>query len=444
MPDDPRVVILGAGFGGLWAARTLARTRTDVILLDRNNYHTFLPLLYQVAAAELSPEDIVYPVRSILRRVPNVQFRLADIQHVDFSSKSVITDGESISYDYLILATGSVTHFFGVPGAAEHAYHLKTLEQGIDLRNQILGCFERALHEKDRDTRRRLLTFIVVGGGPTGVEFAGALAELVRGPLVKDFKQLDFREVRVILVEAERTLLAGFSEKISLYAQNRLHRMGVELHLITKVSEVAGHSVKLNDGAILPTETVIWTAGVRGDPMAEAWGLPIARAGRVRVLPTLQLAGHPDIYVVGDLSQVEDDTRPLPMVAPVAIQQGTTAARNILRQISGGDLAPFHYHDRGTMVTIGRNAAVAHIAGISVTGFSAWAIWLSVHLANLIGFRNRLLVLIDWAWDYLFFERAVRLILPLRADAGFEALEPGGAGKGDNGEPHRGSEEKSA
>lgn len=428
MPNQPRVVILGAGFGGLWAARSLAHTAADVVLLDRNNYHTFLPLLYQVAAAELSPEDIVYPVRSMLRRLSNVQFLLSDIQRIDLSSKTVSANGQAIVYDYLILAMGSVTHFFGVPGAAEHAFHLKTLEQGIDLRNQILSCFERAHHEQDRDSRRRLLTFTIVGGGPTGVEFAGALAELIRGPLTKDYRHIDFHEVRVVLLEAQKALLAGLPEKISAYAQKRLQRMGVDLYLGTMVSEVTGTSVKLKDGTVIPTDTVIWTAGVRGDPMAERWGLPTSGGGRVRVLPTLQLADHPEVYVAGDLAQTEQNGRPLPMIAPVAVQQGTIAARNILRQMKEEDPVPFHYFDLGTMVTIGRNAAVAHIGGLALSGFPAWVIWLTVHLAKLIGFRNRLVVLINWAWDYLFYERAVRLILPLGTRGGPEQPESNPAG----------------
>jgi NADH dehydrogenase len=417
---DPRVVILGAGFGGLWAARSLAHARAEVTLLDRNNYHTFLPLLYQVAAAELAPEDIAYPVRSILRKLPNVHFFLADVQRIEFSSRTIATDGPAIGYDYLILATGSVTHFFGVPGAAEHAFPLKTLEQGITLRNQILCCFERALHEQDRDRRKRLLTFTIVGGGPTGVEFAGALAELIRGPQVKDYQQLDFHEVRVVLLEAMQTLLSGLPKKLCTYAQDRLHRMGVELHLGAMVSEVTGHYVKLKDGTVISTETIVWTAGVRGDPRALLWELPTSAGGRVHVLPTLQLADHPEVFVVGDLVHVEKLGRPLPMIAPVAIQQGTSAARNILRHMRGEAPVPFHYRDRGTMATIGRNAAVAHFAGFAVSGFAAWVVWLSVHLVKLIGFRNRLLVLINWAWDYLFYERAVRLILPLRTVPGLK------------------------
>ncbi len=411
-PNRPRVVIVGAGFGGLWAARALAHFPVDVLLIDRNNYHTFLPLLYQVAAAELGPEDIVHPVRSILRRLPNADFALAEVSKIDFRARWVETNGASIPYDYLILAAGSTTHFFGVPGGAEHAFALKTLEQGIRLRNHILTCFERAAKSGSAEARRRLLTFVIVGGGPTGVEFAGALAELLRRPLVRDFPRLDFREARVVLLEAAESLLPGLPERLRAYALARLRRMGVEVLLKAAVDRVTAQAAHLKDGSVLPSETVVWTAGVRGHPLAETWGLPTVRSGRVATLPTLQVQDYPEIYVIGDLANFEEGGRPLPMIAPVAIQQGRAAAENIKRQISGQAPVPFHYRDRGTMATIGRNAAVAYLAGKAFTGFPAWLIWLGVHLFNLIGFRNRLIVLINWAWDYFLYERAVRLVLP--------------------------------
>ncbi len=410
--NPPRVVIVGAGFGGLWAARSLARLPVDVLLVDRNNYHTFLPLLYQVAAAELEPEAIIYPVRSILRGLPNVHFAMAEVLEIDFNTRVVKISDRVIPYDFLILAIGSTFHFFGVPGAAEHAFALKTLEQGIALRSHILRCFERAVYEPVAERRRQLLTFAIVGGGPTGVEFAGALAELIRGPLRKDYSTLDFREVRVLLLEALESLLPGFPAPLRSYTFERLRWMGLEVRLGAQVSHVNRNAVHLNDGPVIPTETVVWTAGVRGDPRVERWGLSIARGGRVVVLPTLQVSGHPEVYVVGDLALVEEGES-LPMVAPVAIQQGVAAARNIGRQVVGQAPQPFRYRDRGTMATIGRNAAVAKLGTRAFTGFPAWILWLGVHLLNLIGFRNRLIVLINWAWDYFFYERAMRLILPL-------------------------------
>lgn len=410
--DPPRVVIVGAGFGGLWAARALARHPVEVLLIDRSNYHTFFPLLYQVAAAELEPEGIVHPVRSILRRFRNVHFALTEVQGLDLTHRMLKTEAQEIPYDYLILAVGSTSHFFGVAGAAQHAFPLKAMEEAIALRNHILFCFERAVFEPDREKRKQLLTFVIVGGGPTGVEFAGALAELIRGPLVKDYPTLDFREVRVILLEALDGLLPGFPDRLREYAKLRLQQMGVEVWVKATVTEITLETVPLKDGTMIPTETVVWTAGVQGDPTVQPWGLPTAKNGRVPVLPTLQVPGHPEVYVVGDLAYLEENGQSLPMVAPVAIQQGVAAARNIGRQVAGLPPLPFRYQDRGMMVTIGRNAAVAQVGRWNFSGFVAWVIWLSVHLFNLIGFRNRLIVLINWAWDYFLYERAIRLILP--------------------------------
>ena len=408
----PRVVIVGAGFGGLWAARTLAHAPVEVILVDRHNYHTFLPLLYQVAAAELEPEAIAYPVRAILRRYRNVHFRMAEVQEIDGEAHLVRTSQGDIAYDFVIIALGSTPHFFGVSGAAEHAFSLKTMDDAIVLRNHILKCFERATWESDPYERQKLLTSVIVGGGPTGVEFAGALAELIGGPLPKEYPGLNLREVRIVLIEARETLLPGLPQRLQGYTLTRLQRMGVEVRLQTLVSQVEPHTVYFRDGAFLPTETVIWTAGVQGEPRARTWGLPTTHGGRVAVQPTLQVPNRPELYVVGDLAYLETAGLPLPMVAPVAVQQGRWAAENILRQIRGEELRPFRYRDRGTMVTIGRNAAAAYVFGWPFVGFPAWVLWLGVHLFNLIGFRNRLLVLINWAWDYLFYERTVRLILP--------------------------------
>lgn len=418
--DGPRVVIIGAGFGGLWAARALAHRPFHVTLIDRNNYHTFLPLLYQVAAAELEPEQIVYPVRSILRPMPNVDFLMAEVSRIDFEERVVETNAGPVSYDYLIVAAGSTTNFFGAPGA-EHAYPLKTLDEAIRLRNHILCCFERAVSLSDPQQRRKMLSFAIVGGGPTGVEFAGALAELLRGPLRKDFSKLGLSDSKVILLEAAGGLLGGLPKRLAVYALERLRRMGVDVRLNAAVSRIEADAVHLKDGTVVPAETVVWTAGVRGERSAAGWGLPVDRSGRVRVEPTLQLSGRPEVYAVGDLARFEQDGRPLPMVAPVATQQATTAARNIRRQSSGQPLMPFRFRDPGMMATIGRNAAVAHFAGLAITGFPAWLAWLGVHLVKLIGFRNRLMVLTNWAWDYFLYERAVRLILPTASCHGPDA-----------------------
>lgn len=393
IPDRPRVVIIGAGFAGLWVARTLFHSQTDVLLLDRNNYHTFFPLLYQVAAGELEPEDIVHPVRSILRGQQNIRFLMNEVTGINLVAKQVKTTDHVFPYDFLILAIGSTPHFFGVTGADEHAFQLKTLEHAIALRNHILFHFERALCETDPERRRRMLTFAIVGGGPTGVEFAGALAELIRGPLVKDYPLLDPREMHVLLLEASDRLLAPFPERLGIYAVKRLQKMGVEIHLQAMVSQITPESVQLKDGSTIPLETVIWTAGVRGELFNAE--LPTMQNGQVKVLPTLQTPDHPEVYIIGDLAFIEKDGKPLPMLGPVATQQGQAAARNIIRQTNGQAPVPFYYHNRGTMVTIGRNAAIAYIQGHAFSGFPAWILWLSIHLYSLIGFRNRLFVLIN-------------------------------------------------
>lgn len=413
MEERPHIVIVGAGFGGLWAARALTRDPVRVTLLDKNNYHGFWPLLYQVAAAELEAEQIAYPLRRILRGRRNVSFVLGEVEELDLQAKALHTESQRLTYDYLILALGSTSTFFNIPGADTYTFPLKTMEDGIALRNHILRCFEMAAQEPNAAERQRLLTFVVGGGGPTGVEYAGALAELIYGPLAKDYGELDVTEVSLVLVEMAGRLLLGMPEKLSRYAQARLRKMGVQVLLETQVTEVAGDCVCFQDGSRLPTRSVVWTAGVRGHPLAERWGLPVVRGGRVEVEPTLQLQGYPSVYVIGDMAAFPgEDGQPLPMLAPVAMQQGGHAAANIRRQIASQEPEPFRYFDKGTMATIGRSAAVAHLAGVSFTGFVAWIIWLVVHLFQLIGFRNRLVVLINWAWSYLFFERAVRLILP--------------------------------
>lgn len=411
----PRVVVMGAGFGGLWAARSLAGQPVDCLVVDRNNYHTFLALLYQVAAAELEAEDIAYPVRSIISNSPNVDFALAHARRIDPDNRIIETDGETIPYDYLILATGSISHSFGVPGVEEHAYCLKTLEEAVALKNHIICCFEAAAWEADEARRRSLLTFVIVGGGATGVEYAGALSELIHGPLVRDYRSIDFHAVRIILLEASDSLVAGMPAPVRNYTRERLEKMGVEVRLGAKVREVAPDTVLLSGDEEIPARTVVWTAGVKGEPLPGLSGLPIEPSGRVPVLPTLQAPGYPEIYVVGDLASIRENGRALPMVAQVAIQSAVAAAQNIARQIEGKAPLPFRYRDRGSMIAIGRNTAGVAIGSRTYTGFFAWILWLVIHLFNLIGFRNRLMVLINWAWDYLLYERAVRFVFPSEA-----------------------------
>ncbi len=409
----PKVVIIGAGFGGLWAARRFAQTRADVLVIDRNNYHTFFPLLYQVAAAELEPEDIIYPVRSILHKYSNIQFLLGEVSGIDFTQRKVKLGNQSILYDYLILSLGSKPLFFGVDGAAEHALPLRTLDDAVQLRNHILCRFEVASYESDEALRQQLLTFTIVGGGPTGVEYAGALAELVRVPLRRDYPNLDFNQVRILLLEASSRLLTGTPEHLHQYSYKHLKQMGVDVQLNSPVSQITSQSVILHDGSLIPTETVVWTAGLGGVDLARNWGFQTRSNGQVNVLPTMQVEGHPDIYIVGDLAHVEQDGQPLQLIATVAIQEGEWAARNVRRQIAGLHPEPFQYHDPGMLAVIGRNAAAVRLGHYTFTGFPAWVIWVGVHLYRLIGFRNRLFVLVNWALDYIFYNRVVRLIIPL-------------------------------
>jgi NADH dehydrogenase len=408
----PRVVIVGAGFGGLSAAKALGGKAIAVTLIDRNNYHTFLPLLYQVATAGLEVESIVYPVRAILRRHRNVDFRLGEVVGVDFEGRRVITDGGPVPYDYLILAAGSAGNYFGNEALAEHTYGLKDIADAEQLRNRVLSNFEAAAREPDAARRRALLTFVIVGGGPTGVEMAGALAELVQAPLREDYPNLDVSEARVVLVEAGDRVLPTFGGGLPRKARRRLERKGVEVRTGTGVEAVTADRVRFGDGSELAAGTVIWAAGVRAAPLADALGTPQARAARVRVQPTLALPDHPEVFVIGDMAYLEGyHGAALPMVSQVAMQQGRTAARNILAAADGRPQRTFRYFDRGNLATIGRRAAILDSHGVRLDGFLAWLGWLFIHLIALIGFRNRLVVLANWAHNYVTYDRGVRLIL---------------------------------
>ena len=326
----------------------------------------------------------------------------------------MVCNNQKIRFDYLIIATGSKTDYFTVAGAERFAFPLKTLDDAMILRNHILTCFERAAYIDDPGRRKKLLTFAIVGGGPTGVEFAGALSELIRGPLRKDFPGISIQDISVELVESADRVLSMLSAKLSGYTEQKLGNMGIHLLLSSRVKEISAAGVTFADGALLETETVIWTAGVSGEAPGseEQKQVSVSANKRIRVLPTLQVPDHPHVYVAGDLTYLEEKGRPLPMIAPVAIQQGKWAAQNILRQAGGKEPRPFIYKDKGAMVTIGRNAAVTRIGAREFRGFFAWTIWIVIHIMNLIGFRNKLFVIINWIWDYLFFERSVRLILP--------------------------------
>ena len=406
----PHVVVVGAGFGGIRTALALAKMGVRITLIDKYNYHLFQPLLYQVATAGLSVDDIAYPVRAIFRDQKNVEFRLAEVTGVDFNSKAVMTDTGMIPYDYLVMAAGGMTNYFGMESVKKNGLGMKTLDESVIIRNHVLSMFELAAHEKDADKRRALLTFVVVGGGPTGVESAGALSELVYHILIKEYHTMNFKEVRIILVEASDKLLTAMPESLREATVETLIRKHVEVRMCVQVTEYDGQRMALKGGEIIPTYTLIWAAGVRAIDLIDKLDIEQASMRRAVVNEYLQLPNRPEAFVIGDAAQFIQDERPLPMIAPVAIQQAVVAAKNIGNLIKGKELKKFVYKDVGNMATIGRNAAVVHMGSFKTHGFFAWAIWSFVHILRLINFRNRAVVFTKWIWDYLVYERAVRLI----------------------------------
>jgi NADH:ubiquinone reductase (H+-translocating) len=410
----PRVVIAGAGFGGLTCARALRRAPVDVTLVDRNNYHLFTPLLYQVAGALLDPGEIARPVRQLIRPLHNADFLQAVVTGVDLEGRRLLTDHGPLGYDYLVLATGAQSDYFGNLDLAEQTMGLKDLDEGLAVRNQILSQFEASRWTDDPELRRRQLTFAVVGGGPTGVEMAGAISELIRLVLRKDYRDLDTNEVRVVLIEAAPYVLGPFVPSLRQAAHRSLERKGIEVMLETRVESVADGCVKLSSGEEIAAETVIWTAGVKGSSIGKITGLPLARQARIKVDTTLQVPGHPVVFVVGDLAGAQDREGLFPMLIPVAMQEGRHVAASIADMVSGGGARAFRYKDPGIMATIGRNSAVAQLGWLHLSGFPGWLLWLGVHLVNVISFRSRLIVLVNWAWEYLFYDRPVRLIVKAR------------------------------
>jgi len=426
----PRILIIGVGFGGLNAAQKLAGQPVDVLLVDRHNFHLFSPLLYQVATSGLEPGEIASPVRGIFRDTSNIHFLLGEVEHLDTNARVVTIRSKNElreePYDFLILATGSQTHTFGVEGAEAYGFALKSLADGVVLRNHVLKNFERAAWSDDPGEREALTTIVVVGGGPTGLETAGAFQELLEKGLREEYReQLAGSPGRVILVEMLDHLLQPYPEQLRDAARRQLEGMGVEVVLGEAVEEVTPDSVRLGNGRAIPTRTLIWAAGVKASPLAEALGVPLHKSGRVPVLPTMEVIGLEDVYVVGDLAYLEDKTgAPYPMLIPVAKQQGQLAARNILRRLAGERQQHFRYRDRGLMATIGRSRAVAWIYyKIPLTGFLAWIAWLGLHLVTLMGFRNRLNVFINWVWNYLTYDRTVRIILEHRPKEDGETLD---------------------
>lgn len=407
----PHIVVIGAGFAGLETARGLAKASVRITLVDRQNHHLFQPLLYQVAIAGLLPSQIAYPLRTIFRRQRNLTFQMGEVTEVDLKKKFVKLNGSVIAYDYLVLAVGGRTNFFGFESLERHGFQLKDIDTAVRTRNHLLSMFEQASHEADPEKKRSLLTFVIIGGGPTGVETAGALAELITHVMRKEYPALNLNEARVILIEAAPHLIPAYPHELREATLKLLRRKKVEVRLNTKMEGCRGRSVILGDGSRIDTHTLIWTAGVKAAEIIAGLGVELAGAGRVRVEPTLQVPGHPEVFVIGDAAFLPDaNGQPLPMLSTVAIQQGKAAAKNIRRLISSDSPADFHYKDPGLLATIGRNAAVARIRGISFSGFPAWVIWVFLHIYRIIGFRNRLIVMFNWAWDYFFYDNQVRLI----------------------------------
>ena len=407
----PTVVVVGAGFAGIRTVRQLRRAPVDILLVDRNNYHLFQPLLYQVAGAYLDTGDIAKPIRSIIRSQANARFKMSDVLGVDLGRRILQTGAGPIPYDTLVLAVGGRTSFHGLAGIQRHGFALKSLPDAVAIRNHILSCFERAALEADAARRKALLTFVVGGGGSAGVEMAGALGELVRLVLARDYPEFPIAEVRIVLAEATGRLLPDLPEDLARTAAEILKRKGVEVRLGCPIEDFDGREIRLAGRPSFPAHTLIWTAGIESVELAQSLPLPLGRGRRIMVNPALQVPEHPEVYVIGDAAYWELEGKPGPMVAPAAVQMADLAADNISRALQGKPPRSFVYKNPGALATIGRNAAVARVAGMKFKGLTAWVLWLVVHLIRLVGFRNRLIVLINWAWDYFFLERATRLIL---------------------------------
>jgi len=406
------VVIIGAGFAGLFAAKKFFGKDVKVTLIDKNNYHTFNPLLYQVGAAEIEPDQIAYPVRSVIRNKRNIDFLMSQVKEIKLKKKLVVTGKGEVKYDYLIIAPGSKTDYFGIKGAEKNSIPLKTLDDALSLRNHILTLFEKAVRCSDPDERKKCLTFVITGGGPTGVEFAGAFAELVNGPLKKDFSEIKLSDIDIRLVDAGKRILPAYSEKSGNYAARKLEEKGVKIMLESEVTAIDKGIIRFKNGESLKSHTILWTAGVRGDELKCDVKIPARKDLRIAVDDTLRIQGFKEVFVCGDITYFEEGGVPLPMNAPVATQQGEHAALSILKLIDGKQADSFVYSDRGSMVTIGRNSAITKIRGVEIRGFFAWVLWLFIHILYLIGFRNKIFVLISWFGDYILFERSGRMIIP--------------------------------
>jgi NADH dehydrogenase len=412
----PHVLILGGGFGGLWAGRSLAHAPVRITVVDRSNHHLFQPLLYQVATAGLSAPDIAAPLRHLLRGQKNAEVRLDEVRTIDLAQRRVTLAGGTLDYDFLIVATGATHTYFGHDDWAQFAPGLKTLDDAFVVRRKVLEAFEVAERETDPDARAACLNLVVIGGGPTGVELAGTLAEIARHTLANEFRRIDPRSAHIHLIEAGPRVLTSMPEVLSASAQRQLERLGVEVHLGEAVTAIDDAGVVLGDRRIR-TRTVLWAAGVAASPLGRQLSAHCDRAGRVPVQPDLSLPDHAEVFVVGDLATVTQDGKPVPGVAPAAKQMGTYVAHVIRERLAGKPSKPFRYHDYGNLATIGRMAAVVDLRGIHFSGIFAWWFWLVAHVFFLIGFRNRIVVLIDWAWSYWTYARHARIIFGRRHDA---------------------------
>ena len=409
-PQKPRVVVVGGGFGGLEAAKKLGDKQVEVTLIDRTNYHLFQPLLYEVATAALSPADIAAPLRAVLTGFRNIEVILDEVTAVDVDAKKVRTTDREIPYDYLILATGSRHSYFGNDQWEKLAPGLKSLEDAVEIRRRLLMAFEYAEKVPDEASRRAAMTFAIIGGGPTGVEMAGAIAEIARFTLAKDFKHIDPSHARVILIEGDKRVLSGFPEDLSESAMKQLRAIGVEVITGVHASNLTEEGLEVK-GEFIPCRVKIWAAGNTASAVGRSLGVPVDRAGRVIVNNDLTIPGHPEVQVIGDLAHFEQrEGKLLPGVSPVAMQQGRHAAQNILTMLEGLKPRRFWYWDKGSMATIGRNKAVADLNFMHLSGLPAWLVWLFVHIIFLVGFRNRIAVLLQWAWAYVTFNKGARLI----------------------------------
>ena len=406
----PHIVIIGGGFGGLYTARGLKHADADITVVDQHNYHLFQPLLYQVATAALNPSDIAAPIRGILRHQKNVSVILGKAESIDVDRKRVLLADGELSYDFLVVATGATHSYFAHPEWERCAPGLKTIEDALEIRRRVLLAFEAAEREEDPAKQQAWLTFVIIGAGPTGVELAGALSEIARKTMVRDFRRIRPESARVILLEGRERVLPPYPPDLSEKARRQLVDLGVEVITGAIASDVTDHEVRIGD-RVIPTRTVLWGAGVQASPLARSLGAPLDKAGRVLVEPDLTIPGHKDVFVIGDLAAFRQyDGSFVPGVAPAAIQEGQHTAYNLDRALEGQPLRAFHYNDKGSLATIGRAAAVGDFGRLKLSGFLAWFAWLAIHIFFLIGFRNRFLVITQWAWAYVTYQRSARLI----------------------------------